>query len=226
MKTLRYSIPVAVLASLVALLFITRESGAAGQPGKARPRHLVESIAVKLDCLGETWTFRGEKNGILIDVAGKGRNRQDRPVDLQGIGKVNRISATKFEYSSGDSEYSFIGLAIESESRDGKQLEYRMALCRLETKQPIWSVSEALTTRPINKPYHAIGVGLPSGDSLMMTLQSLTRAIDMPEQAGKSTSQPVDDLIETDLFVNHCPISTPMIIGTQHFVSKQMVLTK
>jgi len=211
----------------LALLVITRELGAAGQPGTASPRHLVESIAVKLDRLGETWTFRGGKVGILIDVAGKGFNRQDRPKDLQGVGKVNRISATKLEYSSGDSEYSFIGLAIESESRDGKQLEYRMALCRLETKQPIWSVSEALTARPIDKPYHVMGVGLPGGDSLMMTLQSLTRVQSTPEEAKRPDHVEKDDLIETETFVNHCPIGSPMMHGVGgHYVSSKMTPEK
>ena len=171
------------------------------QDGKPKPRasYGFDAVEIRLEHLKETWTIRREKTGVAIVVKSETGERLVRPPEFQGIGNPIRVAATKLEYAIGPGGYlSFVGVAIECERLDRKKLEYRMALSAGSPEH--WSLSDPLAVRAADNPFHTIAVGLPGGDSIMMTLQSLSRG-----EAG--------DKIETELFVNHCPSGTPMIGG-------------
>jgi len=179
------------------------QSKSLAQDGKPKPRdsYGFDAVEIRLEHRKETWTIRREKGGVAIELKAPSGARTIRPREFQGIGSPIRVAATKLEYEVDPGVYlRFVGLAIECENLDRKRLEYRMALCQSYSGPERWSLSEPLAVRALDNPFHTIGVGLPGGDSIMMTLQSLTRG------EGK-------DKIETELFVNHCPVGTPMMGG-------------
>ncbi len=168
--------------------------------------------AVRFDSIGETWTFLISDFGLRIKSEANDTTREVVSDAIKALRKVRRISLLNSEYKQDSRSYCYLGIAIESVSQDGKLLEYRMGQCRIP--ESTWAVSDVLLTRPINSPIHSIGIGLPGGDSLMMTLQTLQRNGGSPP-----------DNIETHTFVNHCPSPGP-IFGkvTQHYSSKALEL--
>ena len=186
-------------SAAVLVLIWCANSPAQNKEPTYRDSYGFEAVEIRLEHRKETWTIRREKGGIAIVVKTESGERIVRPPEFQRIGSPIRVAATKLEYEVESGVYlGFVGVAIECEQPDRKKLEYRMALSAGASEH--WSLSEPLAVRASDNPFHTIGVGLPGGDSIMMTLQSLKR--------GEAK-----DRIETELFVNHCPIGTPMIGG-------------
>ncbi len=184
------------LSTTVCALVCHSQSPAQADKPTHRDSYGFEAVDIKLEHRKETWTIRREKGGVAIAVKAESGDRVVRPTEFQGIGSPIRVAATKLEYPIEAGGYlSFVGVAIECERPDQKKLEYRMALSAGSPEH--WSLSDPLAVRAADNPFHSIAVGLPGGDSVMMTLQSLSRGADK-------------DKIETELFVNHCPIGTPM----------------
>lgn len=163
----------------------------------------------------EAWILRGDTTGLSIEVERGKEKTTVRPQALADLKQINRISAVKTETKVVDGHcLGFVGIAVECISPNHQRYEYRMAECLLP--DGIWSVSDVLTTRPVDSPFQSIAAGLPGGDSLTMTLQLLQR------RTGTGTEP---DAIETHTFVNHCPAPEPMFSKlTQHYVSRSSEL--
>lgn len=186
------------LCTTACVLVCHSQSPAQSHKPMPRDSYGFEAVEIRLEHQKETWTIRRENGGIAVVVKAASGERIVRPTEFQGIGNPIRVAATKLEYKVDSGVYfRFVGLAIECEQVNRKSLEYRMALCQSHYGPEEWSLSEPLAVRAADNPFHTMGVGLPGGDSIMMTLQSLKRGAEK-------------DKIETELFVNHCPIGTPM----------------
>lgn len=201
-------------SAAVLVLIWCANSPAQNKEPTYRDSYGFEAVEIRLEHRKETWTIRREKGGIAIVVKTESGERIVRPAEFQGIGSPIRVAATKLEYEVEPRRYlSFVGLAVECERADRKNLEYRMALSRSSSGPENWSLSEPLAVRAADNPFHTIGVGIPGGDSIMMTLQSLNR--------GEAK-----DSIETELFVNHCPFGTPMIGGPSERYKFQPIVVR
>ncbi len=158
--------------------------------------YLPRTAVIMVD--GKTWTFQPGPNnhGLRLQI---GCAEHAQSIDLgldQIVGEVIGIAAAVQDARSPQSN-RFIGLALECLSPDGKSREYRMAFGRCPAGQITsaqkgnWIASGILTTRPNENPFNAASVSLIGGDSIMVTLQKLTRSL--------------EDQIESHVFVNHCP---------------------
>lgn len=153
---------------------------------------------------GKTWTFQpGPNNHGLRLKFDCDENARMIDLGLDGIvGEVIGIDAATREPSRDQFE-RYIGLVLECKAPDGKSRQYRMAFGRWPAERSTapdkgyWIASSVLIARPDDDPFNAASVSLIGGDSMMVTLQKLTRA------SG--------DQIETDVFVNHCPVGNASI---------------
>ena len=185
-----------------------------------KPNGSAPSQGASLEIGDAVWAFRGTANGIELSIHGAGAKKQVALKALEGRQIVRLVATSSQARGSGTKGIfrGYIGLGIEVLSEDGMLLEYRMAFCRnwravLQGESPStgFDCSPVLITRPVDHPFDVIGVGLPGGDSLMLTLQDLTRKGDSPP-----------DEIETHTFVDHCP--SPMFVVVQHYASSSMEL--
>jgi hypothetical protein len=159
------------------------------------------------------WSFHPEVTsgtGVSVRVVPwAGTERRDFELKFDGLGQVVGIVAVAREMGSGD--WTMVGLGIVSMSRTAQHLDYGLAFCQGESPshetgrdRPLtdpqrWNYSGPLLSRETDKPFNMISVALPAGDSLILTLQEMTR--DEPET-----------VIETYQFINHCPVGGQMFM--------------
>ncbi len=187
-----------------------------------KPNWSPPSQGASLEIADAVWDFGGTANGIELSIRGPNGEKKGTLKALEGRQIVRLVATSSQARASGTkgSFRGFIGLGIESLSEDGMLLEYRMAFCRnwrvvLQGESPSagFDCSALLITRAVDRPFDVIGVGLPGGDSLILTLQDLTRKGDSPP-----------DQIETHTFVDHCP--SPLVSVVQHYVATSMALQR
>ncbi len=168
------------------------QSSAAKDQDSAQPAKVITLRIGK-----EFWRFAPAADGIGINVAVETQGEQTIEMKLgidPPIGEVVDLVAAGQELEMAG---AFIVLGVAAMQPHGKEIRYFMftgGTNGLPHNPQAWYNSGSLITRPGNRPFEMMAVGQPGGDSVMLSLQDLTR-------------QPGDtDSVEHHLFVNHCPI--------------------
>ncbi len=139
----------------------------------------------------ELWRFSPAADGVGVDVAVEAEGQPTTEMKLgvdPPIGEVVDFVATAKELSK---EWRIIGVGVAATRTGSNEVSYWM----FEHISGRWAGCGPLVSRPLNDPFDMMAIGLPGGDSLMLSLQDLTRP-DTP---------PDTDRVESHLFVNHCP---------------------
>lgn len=159
--------------------------------GGSGPLKLVDASITTND---EHWTF-GPANGEGIEVLAKSIKGEITAsfVIVPQAGTVSELVVCARKRSNG--KY-LIGLGVAFLEKKSKRIQYRMLIGGnsgdVHTPKG-WTYSEVLIERASNEHFDIMSVALPGGDSLMLSLQDLTR------------QGPNDDSIDSYVFVDHCP---------------------
>lgn len=149
---------------------------------------------------GQAWEFRpSEKEGQCgIDVRVTGESSVSGFNLCFGgeLGRVVGLVSCGKESSNEGRTWGMVAIGVVSVSPDGKKLEYRVLFARPQgalTDQH-WARSGVLMTKPLDEPFNIMSIAIPAGDSVLLTLQDMSRR---------------SDTVQIEQFVNHCPFGEP-----------------
>lgn len=169
----------------------------AALPADAQPAAVrSESTIAMVEAGGAVWTIRGRDSADGLGVRWQsGDAVEEFELDFGGVGRVIDMAAAVRQYKSDVG----IALAIASQKSPRDPIEYRLAWGRgmgSISDQALWMCSEPVQTVAADEAYQLLSIAIPMGDSVLMTLQRLTRV------------NANDDKIETYVVVNHCPVGS------------------
>lgn len=179
---------ITLFVSIVLALRASANTGREPAPQR-QDDHVVASLILNGDC----WVFSASGNKVHVRCQ-TSRAPNEFTIDIgEDVGRITRLAVA----AERRGDVMLTGLAVEYHATGGQEFLYRMLAGHTDQSYVIrtdsWASSGVLIRRTKAKRFDVMCVARVDGDSMLLTLQHLTRR-------GNG------DLLETHTFINHCPL--------------------